>query len=149
MTEEGFTSPRGFASKFQVYLGALQLIPNAVNTQINFGAVQFDDLNEYDEVVAYQFQPLQAGYYYFEAGLQFAGMVGGVNYAIFLMVNLATINLQFRVTVGGVVPMAYVTRFWYLIPTDVVWVQAYQASGGGVNLNVANVSTWFEGFRVA
>lgn len=146
--ESGYKFNKSFQSRFQAYLGAVQLIPSGVGTRVNFNAVQFDPLNEYDEAILYQFTPLEAGYYYLEAGLQFQAMLGGIIYSIALNVNVNNLNTQLRQTIAGVLPMAYVSRFYYLIPTDVVWIQAYQVSGAGVNLSAGNTWTWFEGVRV-
>lgn len=139
---------KSFESRFQVYLGAAQLIPSGVGTRINFDTVQFDPLDEYDEAVLYQFVPQQAGYYLLRAGLGFPVMAAGTIYAIALFVDAVQIRTCIRASLVGTVPMVDIVRLYYLTPANTVWAQAYQVSGVGQNLLIALLYTYFEGFRV-
>lgn len=138
---------KSFESRFQVYRNVAQLIPSGVNTRINFDVVQYDPLDEYDEAVLYQFQPQRAGYYHLLAGLTFPIMAVGTVFGLQMSVDGAGIHVFLRTSFAGTLGMASLSRQYYLTPANVVYIQAYQASGIGQNLVIGLDRTFFEGYR--
>ena len=138
---------KSFQSRFQVYRGVVQAIPNGVNTGINFDTVQYDPLDEYDEAILYQFTPLQAGYYLLKAGLTFGVLPIGSIYGIILFVDAGIVHRDFRESFIGTLGIADISRLYYLTPANVVSISAFQASGVGQNVWAGLNRTFLEGFR--
>lgn len=141
--------PKGFASKFRVYLNHIQAIPTAIGTTIELGdGIDFDTLQEFNPVT-YQFTPSQAGYYVFHATMALANLNIGDSYEIRIVHN-GVLSRNVRKTQGMAGwEIVQVQDLLYMLPTDTIEITAWHNFGANRNLIPGNIATVLDGFRVS
>lgn len=139
------------ASIARAYLSANQagFVP-LIAARVNFDAISFDLLDEFDEVTNHRFQPKRAGYYYIRGQIAFVTMpvtliearlvLNGVTTLARGILQIANINEHYCATAA----------FEYLTPNDFVELYAmYNGVMGANSVRGTSISTQFFAFRVS
>lgn len=135
------TGVAGTGPAFSAWNSAATSIANATFTKVAFQSEEFDTNGNFDSTTNYRFTPTVAGYYQVNGAVQLGSVSvstlisifkNGATYKRSMLTNAST----YGVTVSALV---YCNG-----STDYIELYAYQASGGAINTNPAQDTTWFQ-----
>lgn len=123
---------KGFSSRCRVYRFAAQNIPNGVWTRVDYDTRNYDTLQEFDIVAAYNFTPNHAGYYAINCLCRFGNIVGVFVKAIRLVVTGGATLVEVYVSNDPAIAGQWLAfdTIEYLTPLTPVQVNVFQNSGG-------------------
>lgn len=132
-----------FARTARVYRTALQAIPNATITPINFDAELWDTNALHDTVTNPSRVILnKIGFWRVTGSLEFAVIAAGIRQA---RINLNNVLHSYNASLANavnVIPVQVTADIQITAITDYVELAAYQDSGGALNVNLGSVQTW-------
>jgi len=113
----------------------VQVIPDNAWTKLEFNAVEYNPLSEWDSAVDFQFTCKAIGWYRFHVNICMQGFPGYNDYRIALMKNGGWAAIHETVGPPFGYPAIALTASISLVLGDTVYAQVYQNTGGVVNLD--------------
>ena len=116
---------------------------------MRFQTELFDYLEEYDELVNWDIRPKRAGMYLIYAQVCFNDVAGGYLVGIRLIDALGVVWITSeKAAIAGYQSYISLIGAGQLAPGDIYHIEAYQNSGGGINLLAGGDATHIGAYRV-
>lgn len=138
---------RSNLSVVQAYRASTQSINTSSSTTIIFNLVAFDTNSEYSNATGI-FTVGTTGYYLVTASVQFAANVTGSR-KLLIRTNSTDYAVARDNAPSATIPsLLQTSAFMYLSAGDVIYIQAWQDSGGALNTSFTDTNNWFNIIRI-
>jgi len=133
--------------QFRVYLSSVQSIPDATLTKIEFNTVQFDDDDIYDETTNYDATLPSTGKWFIGAGFRFSSAADFD--AVHMKIMSGSTAIQDTLDEHRYYTSQFTCGIFNITNlSDTITVDAYQSSGGALNLDANIEYTFFYGYKL-